>query len=236
MSLPKMTFPIFDVSIPSNKQAIKIRPFLVKEEKVLLVAQASEDANQIINAIKQVLNNCILTEGIDVDELTTFDLEYLFLKIRAKSVNSIISLTYRDTEDDKRYDFEVDIDTIEVVEEPGHSKVISANDNLTLTLKYPRADLAGLLLNVDEEYDIFFKILSYCLDTITMNGVDYSAKDSTPEEIEEFIQSLDVKTFKKIQEFFNTMPKLYHEIKYTNSLGNERVIKLTTLSDFFTLG
>lgn len=236
MPLPKISHPIFDVNIPSSKQQIKFRPFLVKEEKVLLIAQSSEDTNQVLNAIKQVLNNCILTEGVNVDDLTTFDLEYLFLKIRAKSVNSVISLAYRDTEDDKRYEFEIDIDKIEVVSQEGHSNTIKVNDNLTLIMKYPKADLANLLLTVEEEYDIFFKILCYCLDKIVVDGVEYNTSDSTEQELDEFVQSLNVEAFKLIQEFFNTMPRLYHELKYTNSLGNERTIKLTNLSDFFTLG
>lgn len=236
MPLPKISYPIFEVKIPSTKKSVKFRPFLVKEEKVLLVAQSSEETSQVLSAIKQVLNNCILSEDTNVDDLTTFDLEYLFLKIRAKSVNSVISLAYRDTEDEKRYEFDIDIDSIEIKESEGHSNVIKVDDNLTLVMKYPKADLADLLLTVEQEYDIFFKILSYCLDKVVQGGVEYSASDSTEQELEEFIQSLSVEAFKKIQEFFNTMPRLYYEINYTNSLGNERTIKLTNLSDFFTLG
>jgi hypothetical protein len=236
MALPKINHPIFELTLPSTKDKLKFRPFLVKEEKVLLIAQSSEDSNQVLNAVKQVLNNCIISDTVSVDDFTTFDLEYIFLKIRSKSVNNIIELAYRDTEDNKRYEFEINLDEIEVKEDPEHTKTIKADDNLTLIMRYPRSDLAKLLLEVEEEYDVFFKILTYCLDKVILDGQEFSAADSTEQELEEFIQSLDVNTFKKIQEFFNTMPRLYHELKYVNSLGNERTIKLTSLSDFFTLG
>jgi hypothetical protein len=114
MALPKINYPIFELILPSTKQNVKYRPFLVKEEKILLTAQISGEPQDIINSIKQVINNCIITEGVDVDKVTTFDLEYLFIKIRAKSVNNVITLAYKDLEDEKRYEVEVDLDQIEI--------------------------------------------------------------------------------------------------------------------------
>jgi hypothetical protein len=236
MSLPKLSHPIFELTLPSTKQTLKYRPFLVKEEKILLTAQSSGDAKDIILSIRQVINNCILTEGIDVEDLTTFDLEYLFIKIRAKSVNNIITLTYRDLDDDKKYEVEVDLDTIDVIEDPNHNNKVDLENGLQLLMKYPKADLASSLKIVDGELDIFFEVLKNCIDTIYQDDTAYKASDYSDEELDEFIQSLDVNAFKKIQEFFSTMPKLYHEIKYTNSLGKEKVIPLTNLNDFFTLG
>jgi hypothetical protein len=236
MSLPKLSHPIFELTLPSTKQTLKYRPFLVKEEKILLTAQSSGEAKDIILSIRQVINNCILTEGIDVEDLTTFDLEYLFIKIRAKSVNNIITLTYRDLDDDKKYDVEVDLDTIEVIENPDHNPRVDLENGLQLLMKYPKADLASSLKIVDGELDIFFEVLKNCIDTIYEGETAYKASDYESAELDEFVQSLDVNAFKKIQEFFSTMPKLYHEIKYTNSLGKEKVIPLTNLNDFFTLG
>lgn len=236
MPLPKISYPIFELTLPSTKQTIKYRPFLVKEEKILLTAQASGEPEDIVLSIKQVINNCILTEGLDVDQLTTFDLEYLFIKIRAKSVNNIISMTYRDLEDDKRYDVEVDLDKIEIKEDPNHSKVVDIGNGLTLNMRYPRADLASSLKAVDGELDVFFEVLKNSIATINEGEQVYVASDYTTEELDEFVQSLDVNAFKNIQEFFTSMPKLYYEVKYTNSLGKEKVIPLTTLNDFFTLG
>ena len=236
MSLPKLGYPIFELSLPSTKQSVRYRPFLVKEEKILLTAQASGEPADIIFAIRQVINNCILTEGIDIEALTTFDLEYLFIKIRAKSVNNVISLTYRDLEDDKRYDVEVDLDKIEMKEDPSHTNKIDIGNGLGIVMKYPKADLAATLKVVDGELDIFFEVFKGCIDHIYDSEQIYKASDYSAEDLDEFVQSLDVETFKKIQEFFTTMPKLYYEVKYTNSLGNEKTIPLTSLNDFFTLG
>lgn len=236
MALPKISHPIFELTLPSTKQTIRYRPFLVKEEKILLTAQASGEPQDIILSIRQVINNCILTEGIDIEDLTTFDLEYLFIKIRAKSVNNIISLTYRDLEDEKRYDVEVDLDQIEMKEDPTHTNLVDVGNGLLLTMRYPKADIASSLKAVDGELDVFFEVLKNCIATINDGEQTYVTSDYSSEEMDEFIQSLDVNAFKKIQEFFSTMPKLYYEVKYTNSLGKEKTIPLTTLNDFFTLG
>lgn len=236
MALPKISHPIFELILPSTKQQIRYRPFLVKEEKILLTAQASGEPQDIILSIKQVINNCILTEGVDIEDLTTFDLEYIFIKIRAKSVNNVISLTYRDLEDDKRYDVEVDLDLIEMKEDPDHTNIVDVGNGITLTMRYPKADITSSLKAIDGELEVFFEVLKGCIATIHDQEQTYVTADYSSEEMDEFIQSLDVNAFKKIQDFFGTMPKLYYEVKYTNSLGKEKTIPLTTLNDFFTLG
>lgn len=236
MALPKISFPIYELTLPSIKQTIKYRPFLVKEEKILLSAQVSGEAQDVVNSIRQVINNCILTEGVDIDKLTTFDLEYLFIKIRAKSVNNIIKLAYRDLEDDKRYEVEVDLDTIEIQEDPTHTNKIEITSDMGIIMRYPSADLATSMKILDGEMDVFFEVLKSCIEYVYDSEGKYNTGDYPAEELDEFVQSLDVNTFKKIQDFFTTMPKLYYEVKYVNSLGNEKVIPLTTLNDFFTLG
>lgn len=236
MPLPKISHPIFELTLPSNKQTIRYRPFLVKEEKILLTAQSSGEPKDIVLAIRQVINNCILTEGIDVEQLTTFDLEYLFIKIRAKSVNNVISLTYKDLDDDKRYPVDVDLDQIEVIEDPTHTNKIDIGSGMGIVMKYPKADLASSLKVVDGELEIFFEVLKNCIESIYDETTVYNVAEYSAEELEEFIQSLDVAAFQKIQNFFATMPKLYYEVKYTNSLGKEKVIPLTNLNDFFMLG
>ena len=235
MALPKLSHPTFELEIPSTKQKIRYRPFLVKEEKILLIAQQSTDAKDVVYAVKQVLQNCSL-DPIDVDELTTFDIEYYFIKLRSKSVNNIVTLKYRDLEDELIYDFEVDIEKLEMTYDPTHESTIQVNDNTLLFLKYPKMSLVGNLETVENETDLVFEILRNCLDKIVQGSETYEIKDSTREEIDEFILSLDVSSFNKVQSFFNTMPKLKHEIVYTNSLGNERKIVLQNLNDFFTLG
>jgi hypothetical protein len=236
MSLPKISYPIFELELPSTKQKIKYRPFLVKEEKILLTAQVSGEAEDVVNSIRQVINNCILSEGVNIDSLTTFDLEYLFIKIRSKSVNNIIKLAYRDLEDDKRYEVEVDLDEIKILEDPNHSNKVEITDSMGMIMKYPSADIASSLKILDGEMDIFFEVLKGCIESIYDSESVYKVSDYSSEELDEFVQSLDVNTFKKIQDFFATMPRLHYEVKYTNSLGNEKVIPLTTLNDFFSLG
>lgn len=236
MALPKISYPIYELVLPSTKETIKYRPFLVKEEKILLSAQVSGEPEDVVNSIRQVINNCLITEDVNIDSLTTFDLEYLFIKIRSKSVNNIINLTYKDLEDEKRYDVEIDLDMVEIKEDPNHSKNIKITNELGIIMKYPGADLATSVKTIESEMDIFFEVLKGCIESVYDSEKVYGAKDFTEDELEEFIQSLDVNTFKKIQDFFNTMPKLYYEVKYINSLGNERVIPLTTLNDFFSLG
>lgn len=236
MALPKIEHPIFELDLPVSKQKVKYRPFLVKEEKILLIALQGEDSEEIVNAIKQVLNNCIITQGVDVDAMPTVDLEYLFIKIRAKSVNNIVKLAYRDLEDEKRYDVEVNLDDVEVKIDPEHSNNIKLGNNMGLIMKYPQASIADKLKESKTEAELLFDILKSCIDTIYEGDNQFKADDSSPEELDEFIQNLDVKAFNEVQKFFTTMPRLYHEVKYVNSLGNERIVKFNSLSDFFTLG
>lgn len=236
MALPKIDHPIFELILPASNLKINFRPFLVKEEKILLMALQGEESEEIIRAIKQVLNNCILTDGIDIDSLPTVDLEYLFIKVRAKSVNNIIKLSYRDLEDEKKYDVEVNLDDVEVKFDPNHTNIISLGNNLSLEMKYPRVDITNSLQDSKTEAELLFDILRNCIDSITQGDNVYKVSDSTPEEVDDFIQNLDVKAFNEVQKFFTSMPRLYHEVKYTNSLGNERTVKFNSLSDFFTLG
>lgn len=236
MALPKISHPVFELTLPTTKQVIKFRPFLVKEEKLLLIAMQGEDPGEIVNSIKQVVNNCIVTENIDIENMATVDLEYLFIKIRSKSVNNIIKLTYRDLEDERKYDVEVNLDEVEVKFDESHTNKIEINETLGFFMKYPEANIDSKLKDSKTEADVLFDVLKNCIEKIYEGKEEYSVADSTEEELEEFIQSLDVKTFNKIQTFFATMPKLYHEVKYVNSKGNERTIALSSLSDFFTLG
>lgn len=235
MALPKLSYPTFDVNIPSINSTIKMRPFLVREEKILLIAQQTEEPKEVVNAIRQVITNCAVDQ-IVVEDLTTFDLEYLFIKLRARSVNNIIKLRYRDNEDDQSYDVECNLDDVNILHTEGHTNIIAVNDGMNIVMRYPRADVMQSLNPEMSESEIFFELLSNCIDEVIENGTHHDAKGSTKEEIEEFIASLDVNTFQKIQEFFQTMPKIRHELKYTNSLGHERTVVLDNINDFFTLG
>jgi hypothetical protein len=235
MPLPKIDQPLFDVTIPSTKQKVVFRPFLVKEEKILLIAQQSGNDTEIIRAIKQILINC-LQDNVDVDSLAVFDLEYLFLKLRAKSVNNVVKLSYRDTEDDTIYDFEVNLDDIEVQLPENLNSKIEINKNVGMMMKYPTADITDKMGQFETEVDLMTFFIINCIDTIYDEDNVYAASDYTEAEITEFLDSLDVSTFDKIRKFFENIPKLYHKIEYKNSLGSKREIELTNLKDFFMWG
>lgn len=232
MSLPKIDQPLFEMTIPSTQKKVKFRPFLVKEEKILLIAQQSESDRDIIRAIKQVLNNCIV-DDVDVDDLATFDLEYMFLKLRAKSVNNVVKLSYRDNEDDKVYDFEVDLDEIEVKKTEGVTNKIKINEEVGIVMQYPSASITEELGEYESEVDLLMFFIKKCIAEIYDSESVYVVKEQSEEELDQFIDSLDVSTFEKIREFFEAMPRLYHTLTYTNEMGNERVIELTNLKDFF---
>lgn len=235
MSLPKINYPLFDVTIPSSGKSIKMRPFLVKEEKILLTAQSSTDPRDVVLAIKQVVNNCII-DDFDIENVTTFDLEYLFVKLRSRSINNIIDVTYSDPEDDKQYKLSVDLDKVEIQKDPRHNPNIKISDNLGLILRYPKTDMLQSIEGVTSEVDIYFEVIKYSIDKIYDEENVYEAKDYTSAELDEFVTTLDVNTFKQIQLFLETMPKLYYETSYTNSHGTERKVVLQNLNDFFILG
>jgi hypothetical protein len=235
MPLPKIDQPLFDMVIPSTGKKIAFRPFLVKEEKILLIAQQSGNDSEIIRAIKQILTNCII-DDIDLDTFAIFDLEYAFLKLRAKSVNNVVKLSYRDTEDDEVYDFELDLDTIEIDMPKTINSKIEITKDVGMTMKYPSASITDRMKEFNNEVDLMTFFIVNCVDTIYDDENVYVANDFSEEEISEFLDGLDVKTFEKIREFFESVPRLYHKIEYTNKVGNNRSIELSSLKDFFMWG
>ena len=236
MALPKIYKPIFELDVPSLKRTVKFRPFTVKEEKILLVAQQEASEKAIILAIKQVINNCVQEDKFDVDKLATFDLEYLFLKLRARSVNNVIEVTYRDNEDDKTYDFEIDLDEVKMLQNAEVSNVIHIADKVGIKMKYPSVTIIDDAPTEASAAEVVEYLIRKCIDCIFDEDGVYPADDVDEKELLEWIDGLDVETFNKIRAFFDNLPQMYYKIEYTNSLGNERSIELTTLSDFFTLG
>lgn len=235
MSLPKINYPLFDVTIPSNSKTVKLRPFLVKEEKILLTAQTTGDPKDTVMAIKQVVNNCLIDE-VNIDDLTTFDLEFLFIKLRARSVNNVVDVTYNDPEDEQQYTLKIDLDKVAIIKDERHNPTIEITDDMGIILRYPNTDMLSSLDKVTSEVDVYFEVIKYCIDKIYDGDSVYEARESTNEELNEFVSSLGVNTFKQIQTFLETMPRLFYEATYTNSLGNERKVVLQNLNDFFMLG
>lgn len=236
MALPKLDKPLFDLEVPSQNKTVKARPFVVKEEKILLTAQQSGQEKDIVLGIKQVLTNCIQDTSFDMDSLTTFDLEYMFLKLRSRSVNNIIDVSYRDNEDDKVYDFQIDLDTVEMLKRKPIDNKIMVNENVGIVMKFPSVTMLENVPDNVKATDIVEYLVRSCIDQIFDENDVYLASDTSEEELAEFVDSLDIETFTKIREFFDSLPSLYHKLEYTNALGNKREIELTTLSDFFTWG
>ena len=235
MQLPKLDKPVFDLLIPSKDKTFKFRPFTVKEEKILLMGQQSGAEKEIILAIKQVINNCAV-EPLDINSLATFDLEYMFLKLRARSVSNIIDVSYRDNEDDKVYDFQIDLDQVEMLQKSDVSNVIPVTDTIGIKMKYPSVDIIDDVPADVTATELVEYLIRRCIECVYDADNVYPATDYSDDQMLEWVENLDVETFGKIREFFDNLPRMYYKLEYTNSKGSERVIELTTLSDFFTWG
>ena len=238
MPLPKIATPTYELVLPSNGKNIKYRPFLVKEEKVLVIALESEDNKQITNAIKSVLRNCTLTKGIKVENLPTFDIEYLFLNIRGKSVGEEIEVNIICPDDEKtEVPVTIDLDDIEVQKNEEHTNKIKLDASLMMELKYPSLD-QFIKSNFDfadqNAMDTSFQLIASCIDKIYSEEEVWAAADCTKKEMNEFLESMNSSQFKEIEKFFETMPKLSHTITVTNPKTKvESDVVLEGLASFF---
>jgi len=240
MPLPKINTPTYELEIPSTGKKIKYRPFLVREEKILLMALESEDMKQITNAVVDILNSCIITRGVKVAELATFDIEYLFLNIRSKSVGEKIEVNVTCPDDNEtKVTIEIDIDSIKVEKDKKHTNTIKLDDALSLKLKYPSLDqfvennfeYSEEENNVDKSLDMIVS----CIDIIYNEEESWMASDSTQKELKEFIEQMNTKQFKEIETFFSSMPKLSHTIEVKNpKTGVSNSVTLEGLASFFS--
>ena len=240
MPLPTIETPTYELKLYSSNKKVKYRPFLVKEEKVLIIALESKDQSAITNAVKEVLKKCILTKGIDVDNLPTFDIEHLFLNIRSKSIGEDIKLTVTCPDDNEtKVPVTIYVDEIKVNKPRGHTKDVVLDDKMTLRMKYPSLN-QFIENNFDTEdeaetmVDKTFKVVADCMDTIFTGEDAWDAKDYTPSERLEFVEQLNSQQYKKVEKFFSTMPKLSHTIEVVNPNTKKKgSIILEGLADFF---
>ena len=240
MPLPKINTPTYDLVVPSTGKKIKYRPFLVREEKILILALESEDTAQITNAVVEILSECILTKGVDVTKLATFDIEYLFLNVRSKSVGETVEVNLTCPDDDRTsVEMEINIDAIKVQKTRGHKNIVKLDDQYSMKLKYPSFD-QFIESNFDtsedaSDVDKSLNMITNCIEMIYDEEESWNASDSTKKELEEFIEQLNSKQFKSIEKFFETMPKLSHKVKVTNpATGVESEVVLEGLASFFT--
>ncbi len=238
MPLPKIATPTYSMVLPSLEKEINYRPFLVKEEKLLVLALESEDTKQITQAIKAVLKSCVQTKGIKVESLPTFDIEYLFLNIRGKSVGEQIDVNVICPDDEKTsVKVVIDLDDIKVQKTESHTNKVQLDKNLMMELKYPSLD-EFIKNNFDfkdeNAMEQSFKLIASCIDKIYNEEEVWVAGDCTKKEITEFLESMNSQQFKKIEEFFTTMPKLSHTIKVKNPETKvESEVVLEGLASFF---
>ena len=238
MPLPTISTPTYELELPSTGKTIKYRPFLVREEKLLVLALESEDTKQISTAIKTVLKNCIETKGIKVESLPTFDIEYLFLNIRGKSVGEEVEVNIiAPDEGETEVTITIPLDEIEVTENPEHDKRIKLSDDLMMEMKYPSLDQFiknNFDFNAKNSIEQSFDLIASCIDQIYTEEESWAASDTTKKELISFLEQMNSEQFKKIELFFETMPKLTHEIEITNpNTSVKSKVVLEGLSDFF---
>ncbi len=238
MPLPKIATPTYELVLPSTEQTIQFRPFLVKEEKLLVLALESEDTKQITTAIKAVLKSCVLTKGIKVENLPTFDIEFLFLNIRGKSVGEELEVNIICPDDEEtQVTVDVFLDDIQVQKNEEHTNKIQLDENLMMEMKYPSLDQFiknNFDFNEKNAMDQSFQLIATCIDKIYTEDEVWATADCTKKEVNDFLESMNSGQFKEIEKFFETMPKLSHTIKVTNPKTKvESDVVLEGLASFF---
>ena len=238
MPLPKIATPTYQLELPSTGKTIEYRPFLVKEEKLLVIALESEDTKQITTAIKAVLRNCILTKGVKVEALPTFDIEFLFLNIRGKSVGEDLEVNIVCPDDGKTsVPVTINLDDIKIQKSEEHNNKIKLDTKIMMEMKYPSLDefiKNNFDFNDATQVDQSFKLIASCIDKIYTEDEVWASEDCTKKEMNDFLESMNSAQFKEIEKFFETMPKLSHKVKITNPNTNvESEVVMEGLSSFF---
>ena len=236
MSLPQINTPVHELKIPSTGRKVKYRPFVVREEKILLLALESENQEEVTEAIIQIIGNCIQTK-IDLDSLSTFDVEYIFLNVRAKSVGEILEFSITCPDDgETQAEVEINIDDIQVVKDKGHTDTIDLENGYFVKMKYPTMKYIMEKKPDDKKslIDSTFEYAVECIDTIYNDEETWEAADSTKKELTEFVEQMNSKQYQKLQSFFATMPKLSHTVKVTNpKTGVKSDVTIEGLANFF---
>jgi hypothetical protein len=232
MKLPKIDRPIFELVLPSNKEIVKYTSFTVKEEKILLIAQESNDMEQAILAIKQIVNNCLIDKNIE--DFSMFDLEYVLLKLRSKSIDNNIKFGITDPDTKENIELELDLEDVKVVTNENHSARIRINEDYVLFMRYPTInEFTMMAKNGSTDTETNFKIMINCMDKLVSEEQVFKFSEFNEDDINEFLDNLDADIINKIKIYFETMPKLRHEIKYTNNTGTEKTFVIEGIQTFF---
>lgn len=232
MKLPKIDKPIFEMTLPSSGKIVRYTPFTVKEEKILLIAQESNDIKAAINSVKQIVNNCL--DGEEVSNFAMFDLEYILLMLRSKSIDNNIRFAIKDPDTQEKVEMELNLDDVKVTRFDNHTNKIKINDVYTIFLKYPTID--QFIESIDSDVNdplAMYNIMVSCLDKIASEDDVYKFSDFSRDDIDAFMDDLSGDVIKQIKQFFDTMPKLRHEMKYKNKNGDEKTFVLEGMESFF---
>lgn len=230
MALPKIELPLFELEVPSTGKKVKYRAFTVKEEKILLIAQESKDIDQIILAMKQIVSNCV--HDVDPDKLATFDMEYLVVNVRSKSVNNVVDFKIRDPDTKEEVPLSMNLDEVKVKFSPDHSNIIKINDDSVIIMRYPTINELHALLKSKTKQTMFDTMIA-CIDRIESAGAVYMTSEYTKEEMIEFVDNLTNTTLSDMKKFFDTLPVLRFECKYKNKNGDEKTFVVEGMETFF---
>jgi len=235
MKLPKAPHPFFDTTIPSTGKRIQYRPMLGREEKILLMAKESANQNEIMAAIKQVVQNCI-TEDINADELATVDIDWLFLKVRSVSNGQKVAITYTDRNTGIDQKFEVDLNDVKIVfPATDEDRLIKLTEQMGVRLRYPRAEIYGNPDMFGEDDNVVDRIMAHCIDKIFDGNQIYNVREYSFEDVQEFMDSMSLDAMQKFRLFLNKLPHLSYKLKIDDGTEKGREIELRSLSDFFAL-
>lgn len=233
MKLPVIDLPIYETTLPSSGEKVKFRAFTVKEEKIMLIAKESQEPEQIVLSIKQVIGNCLIDKNID--DLAVFDLEYILLMIRSKSVSNVVDFIITDPDTGEEVKLKLNIDDVKIIRDEKHTDKIKLNDDYTMFMKYPNYDLYMSTVKnmIEKDPMVYYDIMISCIDKVVSTDEVYKFSDFSKEEIDQFIENLEGDVIDRIQLFFETMPKLRHEIPYTNSNKDNKVFVVEGTESFF---
>lgn len=237
MSLPKPPVPTYDLEVPSSGKKIKFRPFLVKEEKVLLIALESQDEDQIKNAVIECLKSCVLTKGIKIEDLAMFDLEYIFLNVRAKAAGEVVEMLFTAKDDgETQLPYNLNLEEVQVIKPEGHHKKIELSDDSGLIMKYPGMNqfIDSQIIQKEQTTEEVFNVIVDCVEQIYSGDEVWDAKTTARKDIVEYMEGLTSKQFEAVQQFFATMPKVSHSFKLMNpNTGIESEYTIEGLANFF---
>lgn len=232
MPLPKIDMPTFEMELPSSGKKIRYRPFTVKEEKILLIAQEGDNLKESIEAVKQVVNNCLINDTIE--KFAMFDLEYILLLLRSKSVDNNIKFAIKDPDTEESVQLELNLDDVKVTTVEDHTNMVKINDTYVMFLKYPTIEQFIEFVEGDQSDPLVtYNIMVSCLDKLASEDEVYKFSDFSREDIDKFMDDLNGDVLIQVKKFFDTMPKLRHEMKYKNSNGDEKTFVLEGMQSFF---